>query len=91
MIKSFVPGTRRDGGAETQSLVSVANIPGLNPKSLSSAYGVKKYVLLLAIRSSDGDVKPGGPLVLSKIIVNADTEFFRHSSLPDIHHSRTTQ
>jgi hypothetical protein len=31
-------GTRRDGGVELQSLVSVLNIPRLNSKSLLSAY-----------------------------------------------------
>ena len=35
--KEFVPETRIDGGAESQSLVSVPNIPGLNHKSLRSA------------------------------------------------------
>jgi hypothetical protein len=35
---------------------------GSNPKSLSSANYVKAYVLLIAIRQSDGDVKPGGHL-----------------------------
>jgi hypothetical protein len=48
----------RDGGAEPKSLVSVSNKPGLNLKSLLSAYNV----LLIAIRLSDGDVKPGGLL-----------------------------
>ena len=40
------------------------NMPGLNPKSFRSAFVVKSYVLLIAIRLSDGDVKPDGPLVL---------------------------
>ena len=59
--KMFLPGTMRNGGIEPPSLVSVLNIPGLNPKSLRSGY-VKAYVLLLAIRLSDRDVKPGGPM-----------------------------
>ena len=50
-----------DGGIESQLLVSVPNTPGLNPKSLRSAYEVKAYVLLIAIRPKDGDVKPDGP------------------------------
>ena len=36
---------------------SFPNIPRSNPKSLRSAYDVKAYVLLVAIRPSDGDVK----------------------------------
>ena len=43
-------------------LVSVPNIPGLNPKSLHSAYVVKVYELLIVICLSDGDVKAGGTL-----------------------------
>jgi hypothetical protein len=35
-------------------------MPELNPKSLS-AYDVKAYVLLIAIRPLDGDVKTGDP------------------------------
>ena len=34
---------KRDGEAEPQSLVSIPNIPGLNPKSLCTAYDVKAY------------------------------------------------
>ena len=56
--KEFFPETRREGEAESQSLLSL----GLNFKPLRSAYGVEAYVLLIAIRSSDGDVKPGDPL-----------------------------
>ena len=37
----------------------VPDIPGLNPKSLCSAYDVTAYVLLKAIRPSEGDVKSG--------------------------------
>ena len=58
--KEFLLGTRTEGGTEPQQLVSVPNIIGLNPKYLRSAYDVKAYVLLIAIRTSD--VKPGGPL-----------------------------
>ena len=47
--KKIFPATRRDGGAEPQSLVSVPNIPGLNPKSLRSVYEMKAYVLFIAI------------------------------------------
>ena len=41
---------------------SFPNIPALNPKFLRTAYDVKAYVLLIAIRPSDEDVKTGGPL-----------------------------
>ena len=51
-----------DGGGKSQSLVSVPNILGLNPKPFYSAYDVKAYLLLIAIRPSDGDVNPNGPL-----------------------------
>ena len=60
--KEFIPGTRSHGGAEPQSLVSVPDILGLNPKSLRSAYEVKACVLLIAIHLSDECVKPGGLL-----------------------------
>ena len=43
-------------------LVSVPNIPALNPKFLYSAYEVKAYVLFIEISLSDGVIKPGGPL-----------------------------
>ena len=36
------------------------NIPGLNPKAVCSIFVVKTCVLL-AIRPSDGDVKPDAP------------------------------
>ena len=52
--------TRRDGGAELQS---VPKITGFNLKSLRSAYDVKAFVLLIAIRPSDMDVKPDCPLI----------------------------
>ena len=48
--KEFLPDTRRDGGAELQSLVSFPNMPGLNSKSLCSPYDLKLYVLLIEIR-----------------------------------------
>ena len=35
----------KDGGAECLCLVSVSNIPKINPKSLHSAFVVKAYVL----------------------------------------------
>ena len=35
---------------------------GLNPKPLRSACEVKAYILLIAIRSYDGDIKPDGLL-----------------------------
>jgi hypothetical protein len=44
--KIFLPVTRRDGRAQPQSLVSVPNIPVLNPKSLCRVCDVKAYVLL---------------------------------------------
>ena len=52
--KEFIPKTRRDGGAELQSLVSVPNIPGVNPKSLYSAYDVIAYVLMITSSMSYG-------------------------------------
>ena len=58
----FLPETSRDGGAETQSLVSVPNITGLNFKFLRNAHNIKAYVLLIAICPPDGDVGPDGPL-----------------------------
>ena len=51
----FFLGSTRDAGVDPQSLVSVPNIPGLNSKSLRSAF-------LIAIRTSDGDVRPDGSL-----------------------------
>jgi hypothetical protein len=57
--KRFLSGTRSDGGAELQLLVYVPNIPGLNPKSLHSAYNVNTYVLLIVIGLSNGDFQPG--------------------------------
>ena len=68
LITRFFPEIRRDGEAELQSLVSVPNISGLHPKSLLSAYKVKSMcsLLLIAIRPSDGDVKPGGPLEIGR-------------------------
>ena len=47
---------------QNANLISVINAPRLNPNSLRSAHVVKAYVLLIAIRSSDGDIKPGGTL-----------------------------
>ena len=60
--KEFLPETRRYVGVEPQSLVSVLNIPGLNSKSLRSAYDVNAYVLSIVIPPSGGDFKPGSPL-----------------------------
>jgi hypothetical protein len=54
----------KDGGTETQSLISVPNIIGLNPKSFHSEYDVKAYVSLILIRLLDRDVKPGGPFLV---------------------------
>ena len=45
-----------------KSLVSVPNIPGINPRSLHNAFNVKAYIWLKAICPSDGDIKPSGPL-----------------------------
>ena len=47
--KEFLPETRRNDGTELQSLASVSNVPGLNPKSFDSAYNVKEYVPLLVV------------------------------------------
>ena len=54
----FLHGTKREGGTESESLVSVPNIPGLNPKSLCSPCDMKVYVQFLVIHLSDGEVKP---------------------------------
>ena len=43
-------------------LVSVLNIPGLNPKSLLCLYDVKAYVLLISMRPTDWDLKTGDPI-----------------------------
>ena len=58
--------TRRDVGAEPQSLVSAPNIHWSNPRSLHSAEDVKAYVglLLLVIRPFYRDIKTRGPLVV---------------------------
>jgi hypothetical protein len=53
-----------DSGQEPQSLVSVSNISGLNPKSLCNVFDVKAYVVLIATHPSVGDVKTDDPLVL---------------------------
>ena len=58
----FLLGNRKEDGAELQSPVYIPNIPGLNPKSLLSAYEVKAYVILSVIHLLDGDVRPGSPL-----------------------------
>ena len=48
----------KDGGVETQSLVSVPNVPALNSK-----YDVKAYSdSLIVIRLWDRDIKSGYPL-----------------------------
>jgi hypothetical protein len=54
----------RRPGCGVRSLVSIPNIPELNPKYLYSAYDLKayEYILLIAIRLSDGDVKSSAPL-----------------------------
>ena len=89
LIKRFLLRTRRDGGTESQSLVSVPNKPGLNPKSLYRTYDLKAYVLLIAIRLSDGDNRHGSqqsPWWFSKRVANAGTTlphfiFITHSLL----------
>ena len=40
----------------------LSGLGGLNPKFLHSEYGMEAYVLLIAIRPSDRDVKPSGLL-----------------------------
>ena len=50
----------RDSGAEPQSLVHVPKNTWV--KSLRSPNDVKAYILLIAIRLLNGNVKPGGPL-----------------------------
>ncbi|KAJ4437904.1 hypothetical protein ANN_13843 [Periplaneta americana] len=53
---------QRDGGAQLLITKLCTNIPGLNTKSLRSAYEEKAYVTLIVIRPWDGDVNTGGPL-----------------------------
>ena len=63
-------------------------LPGLNLKSPRNAYDVKAYLLFIAIRPSDGDVKPGGPVgSLRKYEINAATQFLLHPSSPHINHT----
>ena len=57
----LVTGIRGDCGAESQSLHSVPNIPGLNTKFIHSAFDVKENMPLIVICVSDGDIKPDGP------------------------------
>ena len=73
-----------DGGAEPQSLVPVLNIPRLYPKALHKTWDVNTYVLMIVNRSSDGDIKLGGPFHHSGI------GFLLHPLLPHIHHSYIT-
>ena len=47
---------------QAQSLLSVPNIPGLNPNSLHTSYDVKANVLLIVIRPPYRNVKPSGLL-----------------------------
>ena len=47
--KLFLSSTRRDGGVEFEILISVPNIPVLNPKFIRSEYEVKAYVGLMLI------------------------------------------
>ena len=49
-------------GQNLNSKFLLQNIPRLNPKFFCSAFVVKAYAVLIAIRPSDGDVKLGGPL-----------------------------
>ena len=80
----------RDGGVEPQSLVSVPNLPELNPKYLCSASDMK-----LTIRLSDGDnlaasrwffqksrlmTAPGFPITITRLIFIAHT----------LHHNTST-
>ena len=53
---------RKRGGVERQLLISIPNMPELKPKSSCSVHVVKTYVMIIAIRSLDGDVKLDGPL-----------------------------
>ena len=55
-VSERIPETRKVRGVEPQSLVSVPNIPGLNPKFHHSACDVKAHVLLIEIHPSDGDL-----------------------------------
>ena len=53
----LIPG---NNGIEAQSLVTVPNITGFNPKSLHITYLMRIDLLLIAIRLSNGYVASGG-------------------------------
>ena len=75
--------------AEPQSLVSVPNINGLNPKSLQG-FDVKAYVLLISIRLLDGTSNMAAPLMLfcksrlipapSLTLKTTEMKFFKRTS-----------
>ena len=62
-------GTMRDDEAEPNSQVSVPTVPGLNPKSLRSAYVMKTYVMPIAIRPSDATLSLSAPSILFDNVV----------------------
>ena len=86
--KEFLPETRRDGGAEPQSLVSIPNTSEINPNYLPSGCDLKVCVVWTAIRPTEGTLRLAAPLVLfRKEQANAVTGFSINLSSPHIHHS----
>ncbi|KAJ4441506.1 hypothetical protein ANN_11362 [Periplaneta americana] len=61
-VRNFYLGARRDASAQLLITRLCTNMPGLNPKSLRSAYEEKAWSLLIVIRLLDGDIKSGSPL-----------------------------
>ena len=61
-------------------------MPELNPISFRSAYDIKKYLLLIAIPPSDGDVRPDDPFGdFWKQKTNTSTGFPLYPSTPYIY------
>ena len=91
LIKMFLSRTKRDDGAENHSLVTVPNIPALNPQALCNSHGMQAYILLIPIYQFGGDLKPGVHLdVFQKSRINADTRFPLNPFTLHINHSYNT-
>ena len=91
-VEIFLSETRRDGGTEPRSLVSVRNTrtPVLNPECFRRANDVKLFAVE-TIHLSDVDIKPGCPHGgFQEVWVNSGTDFPLHPSSPHIHHSYIT-